>query len=108
VLQAAAIGESGQVLVLDMGEPVRIVELACQLIRLSGYSDKDIVIETVDFGQEKGCTKSGWQAPTLPYPLRTGVCAWRSFSRRAKRRRCVHVLTAWLRVMTAEHRFATC
>ena len=28
VLQAAVIGESGQVLVLDMGEPVKLVELA--------------------------------------------------------------------------------
>jgi FlaA1/EpsC-like NDP-sugar epimerase len=35
VLQAAAIGQSGQVLVLDMGEPVRIVDLARQLIRLA-------------------------------------------------------------------------
>ena len=38
VLQAAAMGESGQVLVLDMGEPVRIVDLARDLIRLSGHS----------------------------------------------------------------------
>ena len=38
VLQAAAIGESGQVLVLDMGEPVRIVDLARDLIRLSGHA----------------------------------------------------------------------
>jgi FlaA1/EpsC-like NDP-sugar epimerase len=45
VLQAAAIGQSGQVLVLDMGEPVRIVELARQLIRLAGYSTEGIEIE---------------------------------------------------------------
>jgi FlaA1/EpsC-like NDP-sugar epimerase len=45
VLQAAAIGESGQVLVLDMGEPVRIVDLARQLIRLAGHSADDIAIE---------------------------------------------------------------
>ncbi len=44
VLQAAAIGESGQVLVLDMGEPVRIVDLAQQLIRLSGHAPEDIPI----------------------------------------------------------------
>jgi FlaA1/EpsC-like NDP-sugar epimerase len=44
VLQAAAIGESGQVLVLDMGEPVRIVDLARELIRLSGHSSEDIRI----------------------------------------------------------------
>jgi FlaA1/EpsC-like NDP-sugar epimerase len=45
VLQAAAIGESGQVLVLDMGEPVKIVELARQLIRLAGHSAEEIGIE---------------------------------------------------------------
>jgi FlaA1/EpsC-like NDP-sugar epimerase len=44
VLQAAAIGESGQVLVLDMGEPVKIVDLARQLIRLSGHGENDIAI----------------------------------------------------------------
>lgn len=44
VLQAAAIGDSGQVLVLDMGEPVRIVDLARQLIRLAGHSEDEIGI----------------------------------------------------------------
>jgi len=45
VLQAAAIGQSGQVLVLDMGEPVKIVDLARQLIRLSGHTEHEIRIE---------------------------------------------------------------
>jgi FlaA1/EpsC-like NDP-sugar epimerase len=36
VLQAAAIAHDGQVLVLDMGEPVRIVDLARRLIRMAG------------------------------------------------------------------------
>jgi FlaA1/EpsC-like NDP-sugar epimerase len=45
VLQAAAIGRSGQVLVLDMGEPVRIVDLARQLIRLAGHREDEIGIE---------------------------------------------------------------
>ena len=44
VLQAAAIGESGQVLVLDMGEPVKIAELARTMIRLSGHSLDEIPI----------------------------------------------------------------
>ena len=44
VLQAAAIGESGQVLVLDMGEPVRIVDLARDLIRLAGHTAAEIPI----------------------------------------------------------------
>ncbi|WP_232059256.1 nucleoside-diphosphate sugar epimerase/dehydratase [Kineobactrum salinum] len=37
VLQAGAMGTGGDVFVLDMGEPVRIIELARRMIRLSGY-----------------------------------------------------------------------
>ncbi|MEB3179200.1 MAG: nucleoside-diphosphate sugar epimerase/dehydratase [Nostocaceae cyanobacterium] len=45
VLQAAVLGRSGEVLMLNMGEPVKIVDLAKELIRLSGYEvDKDIEI----------------------------------------------------------------
>ena len=44
VVQAAAIGETGQVLVLDMGEPVRIVDLARDLIRMAGHGPQDIEI----------------------------------------------------------------
>jgi FlaA1/EpsC-like NDP-sugar epimerase len=45
VIQAAVIGESGQVLVLDMGEPVRIADLARQMIRMSGHTTDDVRIE---------------------------------------------------------------
>ena len=46
VLQAAANCEGGQVCVLDMGEPVRIVDLARRLILLSGLKpDLDVKIE---------------------------------------------------------------
>jgi FlaA1/EpsC-like NDP-sugar epimerase len=45
VLQAAAIGDSGQVLVLDMGEPVKILDLARDLIRLAGHSSHEIAVE---------------------------------------------------------------
>ena len=44
VLQAAAIGESGQVLVLDMGQPVKIFDLARDLIRLAGHTLEEIPI----------------------------------------------------------------
>ena len=44
VLQAAALAESGQVYVLDMGEPVKIVDLARDLIRMSGHRDGEIAI----------------------------------------------------------------
>ncbi len=44
VIQAAAMGETGRVYVLDMGEPVRIVDLARSLIRLCGHSEAEIPI----------------------------------------------------------------
>jgi FlaA1/EpsC-like NDP-sugar epimerase len=48
VIQAGAIGGRGQVYVLDMGEPVRIVDLADTMIRLSGKEPgRDIGIEFV-------------------------------------------------------------
>jgi len=45
VLQAAMMGRGGEIYVLDMGEPVKIVELARQMVRLSGLAEGDIRIE---------------------------------------------------------------
>jgi FlaA1/EpsC-like NDP-sugar epimerase len=45
VIQASAIGEDGEIMILDMGKPVRIRDLAYDLIRLSGYvPEKDVAI----------------------------------------------------------------
>ncbi len=41
VLQASAMGTGGDVFVLDMGEPVRILDLARRMIQLSGYAVQD-------------------------------------------------------------------
>jgi FlaA1/EpsC-like NDP-sugar epimerase len=48
IVQAGAIGESGDVFVLDMGEPVRILDLAQNMIRLSGKEPgRDVAIEFI-------------------------------------------------------------
>ena len=70
VLQAGLVGESGQVLILDMGEPVKILDLARDMISLSGLrhpEDIDIVFtglrpgekmyEELFYGNEKHAQK---------------------------------------------------
>ena len=55
VLQAGALGTGGEIFILDMGEPVKIVNLAEDMIRLSGltpYEDVDIVFTGVRKGEK--------------------------------------------------------
>jgi FlaA1/EpsC-like NDP-sugar epimerase len=44
LMQAGAMGRGGEIFVLDMGESVRIVDLAKDMIRLSGFAEEDIKI----------------------------------------------------------------
>ena len=45
VMQAGAMGQGGEVFVLDMGKPIKILDLAKEMIKLSGLEiDKDIAI----------------------------------------------------------------
>lgn len=55
VLQAAQMGKGGEIFVLDMGQPVKIVHLAEQIIRLSGktpYKDIDIIFTGLRPGEK--------------------------------------------------------
>lgn len=52
VIQAASMGKGGEIFILDMGEPVRILDLANDLIRLAGHSPE--AIEIVETGARPG------------------------------------------------------
>lgn len=55
VLQAGAMGEGGEIFILDMGEPVRILDLAKQIIKLSGlkpFEDIEIVFTGMRPGEK--------------------------------------------------------
>lgn len=47
VIQAGVLAKGGEIFILDMGEPVKIVDLAKKMVKLSGYSESEIpIIET--------------------------------------------------------------
>ena len=64
VIQAGAMGRDGDVFLLDMGEPVRIVDLAVRMIRLAGFrpyqmDGDEVIADLPDEGGDIGITFSG-------------------------------------------------
>ncbi len=62
VLQAGGMGSGGELFVLNMGEPVRIVDLATDLIKLSGLSPDEILIEFSGLRPGEKLSESLWEA----------------------------------------------
>ena len=52
VLQAAAIAKGGEIFILDMGEPVKIIDLAKKMISLSGHDDIEIKFSGLRAGEK--------------------------------------------------------
>jgi len=79
VLQATMLGRGGEVFVLDMGEPVRIYNLARDLIRLSGLVEgKDIEIEYTGLQPGEKLTEElfyGWERRGCSAHEKIFVCA---------------------------------
>ncbi|PMQ01802.1 MAG: capsule biosynthesis protein CapD [Dictyoglomus sp. NZ13-RE01] len=61
VLQAGSMGDSGDLFVLDMGEPVKIIDLAKNFIELSGYSLDDIEIKIVGMRPGEKLREELWE-----------------------------------------------
>jgi FlaA1/EpsC-like NDP-sugar epimerase len=52
VLQSGALGKGGEIFILDMGEPVKIIDLAYKMIELSGRSDINVDITGLRPGEK--------------------------------------------------------
>lgn len=69
VIRAAIMGEGGQIFVLDMGEQKKIVDLAKDLINLSGFEfDKDIKIEYTGLKKGEKLVEELWSKEEKPFP----------------------------------------
>lgn len=67
VLEAAALGKKGGIFVLDMGQPINIMDLAEQMIRLSGFiPNRDIPVKVVGFRPGEKMHEELWYSHEIP------------------------------------------
>lgn len=101
VMQAGLMGNGGEIFVLDMGEPVRIVDLARDMIKLSGLEEDEISIQFTGLrpGEKLYEELLADDEHTLPTPhpkLRIAMA-------RSADKDWVHALVKWIDGLTAEH-----
>ncbi len=81
VLQAGAIGSGGELFILDMGEPIKIVDLACKMIELSGRVDIQIEFTGLRPGEklyeelliDESDTKTPYESITVAKPTKYDI-----------------------------------
>jgi FlaA1/EpsC-like NDP-sugar epimerase len=119
VLQASSIGTDSEIFVLDMGEPVRIVDLATNMIRLAGlrpYEDIDIQFTGLRAGEklfeEINCAQERLR-PTYhekiqifeqPQPDWTLIAAWFDYLRFLIAKRARQPILAHIRELVPEYK----
>jgi FlaA1/EpsC-like NDP-sugar epimerase len=68
VLKAGGLSQGGELFVLNMGEPVRIVDLAQDLIRLSGLAPDDIPLSFIGLRQGEKLDEALWEPDSVVEP----------------------------------------
>lgn len=61
VLQAGAMGKSGDLFILDMGKPIKVVELAKNLVELSGYSLEEVGLKIIGLRPGEKLKEELWE-----------------------------------------------
>ena len=66
VLKAGGVGHNGGLYILDMGEPIRILDLAKQMIRFYGYKEEDIPIQFIGMRPGEKIEEKLWNNQEIP------------------------------------------